>query len=249
MKILTSNDDGVDAPGIKALAQAMRELGDVHVIAPDRNRSGASNSLTISRPIRYKTLDNGWISVMGTPTDCTHLGLTGAFEEKPDIVVSGINAGANLADDVWYSGTVAAAMEARLMGYQSIAFSLDGEEFVHYQTAAYVAKKLVEKITKDPLPMATLLNVNVPDVPVDELNGFEITRLGNRKRNDGMIEQPDPRGRPMYWVSPPGEGIYDEEGTDFWAIGNKSVSITPLKVDITKYEAFEQLSGWVKDSE
>lgn len=246
MKILISNDDGVDAPGIKALAQAMSELGSVDLIAPDRNRSGASNSLTITRPIRMKTLENGWRSVMGTPTDCTHLGLTGAFDDKPDIVVSGINAGANLADDVWYSGTVAAAMEARLMGYQSIAFSLHGEEGNHYQTAAYVAKRLVQKIMADPLPAATLLNVNVPDVPIDQLQGFEITRLGNRNRNDGMIEQPDPRGRPMYWVSPPGQGIYDEEGTDFWAIGKNCVSITPIKVDITKYDAFDQLSEWVK---
>lgn len=246
MKILISNDDGIYAEGIQTLSAAMREIADVTVVAPDRNRSGASNSLSLSRPIRLKEIAPQEISVEGTPTDCVHIAVTGLLEEQPDMVLSGINAGANLGDDVWYSGTVAAAMEGRFLGFPAVAFSLTGEALTHYDTGARVAMSLVRQLINDPLPPATILNVNIPDVPFEALEGFEVTRLGTRHCAEPTIKQMDPRGAPIYWIGPAGKEEDAGEGTDFHAIKNNKVSITPLRVDLTHYEAFDQLATWVK---
>ena len=245
MKILISNDDGCHAPGIVALAQALGELAQVTVVAPDRDRSGASNSLTLDNPLRVYRQDNGFYRVDGTPTDCVHLAITGLLEDEHDMVVSGINAGANLGDDVLYSGTVAAATEGRFMGLPAMAVSLVGQELKHYETASRVAVRLVRQLRNDPLPADTILNVNVPDVPWQEIAGFEVTRLGHRHKAEPMVRSVDPRGREIYWVGPPGEEQDAGPGTDFHAIRNRQVSITPLQVDLTCYEALDKLSRWV----
>lgn len=248
-KILISNDDGVYAQGLMALANAMLQLGDITVIAPDRNRSGASNSLTLQNPLRIKHLENGYISVEGTPTDCVHLALTSdLITSMPDIVVSGINAGANLGDDVFYSGTVAAAMEGCFLGLPAIAFSLAGHEqqFTHYATAAEVAKQVIQRIETTPLPAKTMLNVNIPDIPLNELKGYMITRLGSRHHAEHTFADKDPRGHTIYWIGPAGPEADAGIGTDFYAINNNYVSITPLQLDLTHYAVFEQLSSWVK---
>lgn len=198
MKILVSNDDGVLAPGIKILANELATLGEVKVVAPDRNRSGASNSLTLTQPLRVKQLDNGYYSVDGTPTDCVHLALTGFLEPIADIVVSGINEGANLGDDVLYSGTVAAAMEGRYLGLPAIAVSMVGDNIQHYETAAIIAKELVMKLSVNKLPSQTILNVNVPDLPLNQIKGLQVTRLGTRHSAEPIIKEYDPRGRPIY---------------------------------------------------
>lgn len=246
MKILVSNDDGVQAPGIIALARAMQTLGEVVVVAPNRNRSGASNSLSLQNPIRAVQTENGFYSVEGTPTDCVHLAITGLLKEKPDIVISGINAGCNLGDDIFYSGTVAAAMEGRLLGLPSIAISLQ-EKHEHYETAAQVAKNLVSSLVRHRLPAHTFLNVNVPNVAIEQLKGFEITRMGTRHRAENMLREYDPRGQAIYWVGLPGPGQDAGLGTDFHAIENDKVSITPLQLDMTHYQVFESLADWVKD--
>ncbi|HAU0815032.1 TPA: 5'/3'-nucleotidase SurE, partial [Legionella pneumophila] len=231
MKILVSNDDGVLAPGIKILANELSTLGEVKVVAPDRNRSGASNSLTLTQPLRVKQLDNGYYSVDGTPTDCVHLALTG-FLEPTDIVVSGINEGANLGDDVLYSGTVAAAMEGRYLGLPAIAISMVGDNIQHYETAAIIAKQLVIKLSANKLPSQTILNVNVPDLPLNQIRGLQVTRLGTRHSAEPIIKEYDPRGRPIYWVGPPGIEADAGAGTDFFAIKTGHVSITPLHLDM-----------------
>ncbi len=246
MKILVSNDDGFLAPGINILAKVLKEIGEVTVVAPDRNRSGASNSLTLDNVLRTTTSDNGFICVNGTPTDCVHLAVTGLLNEMPDIVVSGINQGSNLSDDVLYSGTVAAATEGRFLGLPSIAISLAGPKCQHYDTAAQVAKQLVLKLRKDPLPKDTILNVNVPDLPLKELRGFQVTRLGTRHIAEPTIKAVDPRGRKIYWIGQPGPEEDAGPGTDFHAVNTGYVSITPLHLDLTHYKVFEQLSGWVK---
>lgn len=245
MKILISNDDGVYAKGINVLAEHLKDLGDVHIVAPDRNRSGASNSLTLSTCLRLKRIRPGVISVEGTPTDCVHLAQTGLFEEEADIVVSGINEGSNLGDDILYSGTVAAAIEGRFMGFPAIAISLAGSEYRHYETAAKVAQQLVSQLMHHPLPQGTILNVNVPDLPTDELMGFEVTRLGRRHRSEPAISGKDPRGHEIYWIGPAGPEQDAGPGTDFYAIASKHVSITPIRVNWTDHEVFEQLSKWV----
>lgn len=245
MKILVSNDDGVYSPGIQKLAQALGEIAEVTVVAPDRDRSAASNSLTLSKPIRIKERANGMIAVEGTPTDCVHLAITGLLEEKPDMVVSGINDGANLGDDILYSGTVAAAMEGRYLGLPAIAISLVGEEQKHVDTAALVAKNLVLRIQENPLPASTILNVNVPDVPIEELQGFEVTRLGSRHSAEDVVQQTDPRGKSIYWIGPPGPEQDAGVGTDFYAVRHKIVSITPLQLDLTHYESFHKIAGWI----
>ncbi len=245
LKILVSNDDGVYAKGIKVLADSVRHIAEVTVVAPDRNRSGASNSLSLSRPIRIKTIFENCISVEGTPTDCVHLAITGILPEHPDMVLSGINSGANLGDDVWYSGTVAAAMEGRFLGLPAIAFSLAGDTMEHYETAGLVACSLVQHLLRDPLPASTILNVNVPDVEYKDLKGYEITRLGTRHCAEPTIKQFDPRGEPIYWVGPAGAEADAGPGTDFYAIRNNKVSITPIRVDLTQYEAFDQLVSWI----
>ncbi len=247
MKILISNDDGVHAPGLAILSKALSEIGEIKVIAPDRNRSGASNSLTLYNPLRVRKLENNFHSVAGTPTDCVHLAVTGLFDETPDIVVAGINAGANLGDDVFYSGTVAAATEGSLIGIPAMAISLvsQNHDCQHYETAAVVAKNLVLQMHNNPLPKRTILNVNVPDVPLHELNCIENVRLGTRHLAEPTIKSADPRGNTIYWIGPPGPEQDAGPGTDFHAITAGKVSITPLQLDLTNYQAFEQLSGWL----
>lgn len=218
MRILVSNDDGVDAAGIRMLAAVLREAGhEVTVVAPDRDRSGASNSLTLDLPIRLKRIDHYTVSVAGTPTDCVHLALTGLLEFEPDIVVSGINNAANLGDDVIYSGTVSAAMEGRFLGLPAVAVSLVSRNHdpKHFETAARAAVEIVARLKADPLPADTILNVNVPDLPWSEVKGFEVTRLGNRHRAEGCIAQKDPRGNEVYWIGPAGREQDSGPGTDF----------------------------------
>ena len=246
MELLVSNDDGIEAPGIRVLAECMRTLGTVTVVAPDKNRSGASNSLTLDAPIRIKEIEPGQFRVSGTPTDCVHIALTGMLDDDPDIVVSGINAGANLGDDVIYSGTVAAAMEGRFLGLPALAMSLVGEERpMHYETAGEAAIRLVRQLQKDPLPADTILNVNVPNCPWSDIRGFEVTRLGHRHRAEPAIRTTDPRGREMYWIGPAGAEQDAGPGTDFDAIRRRYISITPIHVDLTRYQALDQVAGWV----
>jgi 5'-nucleotidase len=248
MRILVSNDDGVDAAGIRMLASVLRDAGhEVTVVAPDRDRSGASNSLTLDLPIRLKRIDHYTVSVAGTPTDCVHLALTGLLEFEPDIVVSGINNAANLGDDVIYSGTVSAAMEGRFLGLPAVAVSLvtRNHDPRHFETAARAAVEIVARLKADPLPADTILNVNVPDLPWTEVKGFEVTRLGNRHRAEGCIPQKDPRGNEVYWIGPPGEAEDDGPGTDFHAVREGYVSITPIHVDLTRYQALEKVASWV----
>jgi len=252
MKILVSNDDGVYAEGLSVLAESLNNIAKIRIVAPDRNRSGASNSLTLDRPIRVKTLPNGAISVEGTPTDCVHLGITGLLEQRPDMVVSGINEGGNLGDDVLYSGTVAAAMEGRSLGLPAIAFSLADKNHhqtthYHYETAGAVALQLVKRLRAHPLPASTILNVNVPNLPLEKLKGFEITRLGTRHVAERTIAQVDPRGHTVYWIGPAGLEQDAGPGTDFHAISTDHVSITPMQVDLTHYQAFDSLAKWMKE--
>ena len=246
MKILLSNDDGFLAPGLNVLANVLGEIADITVVAPDRNRSGASNSLTLDNPLRVMTAENGFFSVNGTPTDCVHLAVTGLLKEMPDMVVSGINEGSNLSDDVLYSGTVAAATEGRFLGLASIAVSLAGPKCQYYETAAHIAKILVLHLKKDPLPKDTILNVNVPDLPLSELRGVQVTRLGTRHIAEPTVKTVDPRGRRIFWIGQPGPEEDAGPGTDFYAVNMGYVSITPLHLDLTNYKVFEQLSGWVK---
>lgn len=246
MKILISNDDGFLAPGLSCLAKSLKEIADITVVAPDRNRSGASNSLTLDNPLRVIPAENGFISVNGTPTDCVHLAVTGLLQEMPDMVVSGINEGSNLSDDVLYSGTVAAATEGRFLGLPSIAVSLAGPKCQYYETAGEIAKILVLHLRKDPLPKDTILNVNVPDLPLTEIRGIQVTRLGTRHIAEPTIKAADPRGRKIFWIGQPGPEEDAGPGTDFYAVNMGYVSITPLHLDLTHYKVFEQLSGWVK---
>jgi 5'-nucleotidase len=246
MRILISNDDGVEAPGLQCLAETLARVATVTVVAPDRDRSGASNSLTLELPIRTTTLPNGYIRVDGTPTDCVHVAITGLLDVEPDMVVSGINSGANLGDDVIYSGTVAAAMEGRFLGLPAIAVSMAGHGPPrHYATGARVAQQLVERLAREALPADIILNVNVPDLPWDELKGIVATRLGHRHKAEPVIRMNDPRGRPVYWVGPPGAEQDAGPGTDFHAIRMGQVSVTPLHVDLTRHMAIERLGGWL----
>lgn len=247
MRILLSNDDGFQAPGIICLAQALKSVAHVTVVAPDRNRSGASNSLTLENPIRATQVQTDVISVDGTPTDCVHLAITGLLEQEPDMVISGINAGSNMGDDVIYSGTVAAAMEGRFLGLPAMAVSLAGENLLHYETAAQVVLKLLARLKNHPLPVDTILNVNVPDVPLERLQGINATRLGRRHKSEPVVKQVDPRGKPIYWVGPVGPEEDAGPGTDFFAIRNKTVSVTPIQVDLTRYEAIEKIATWLQD--
>lgn len=248
MKILVSNDDGYLATGIIALTAALEKVAEVVVIAPDRNRSAASNSLTLHRPLRVSEVGPNRYTVDGTPSDCVHLALTGFLDYEPDLVVSGINHGANLGDDVIYSGTVAAAMEGRFLGLPTIAVSLVGRKLVHFETAARVAAELVQKIKQAPLTSDVVLNVNVPDVAMELLKGIRATRLGYRHKSETIIKETDPYGRPIYWVGPAGAGQDAGEGTDFFAIEEGYACVTPLKVDLTRQDAIEGLSGWLGSS-
>ena len=246
MKILISNDDGVHAPGLAALADALGKIAEVTVVAPDRNRSGVSNSLTLDHPLRVVTAINGFYSVNGTPTDCVHIAVTGMLKEMPDMVVSGINEGSNLSDDVLYSGTVAAATEGRFLGLPSVAISLAGPRCAHYDTAAQVAKIIVKRLQETPLTSDTILNVNVPDVLFSELKGIQITRLGTRHIAEPTIKGTDPRGRKIFWIGQPGPEQDAGPGTDFYAVNSGYVSITPLHLDLTHYKVLDELSSWVQ---
>ena len=245
MRILISNDDGYLAPGISFLAEAVGSIAEITVVAPDRDRSGASNSLTLDSPIRCQKMENGFTSVGGTPTDCVHLAITGLLADEPDMVVSGINLGANLGDDVIYSGTVAAAMEGRFLGLPAIAVSLVGHAGSYFETAASITLQLIRQLKNDPLPTDTILNVNVPDLPLDEIKGIQSTRLGHRHKSEPVIKMQDPRGRDIYWVGPPGSEQDAGQGTDFCAVNNGFVSVTPLKVDLTQHGAVEGISSWL----
>jgi 5'-nucleotidase len=248
MHFLISNDDGIDARGIQVLASWMKRLGEVTMVAPSINRSGASNSLTLDAPIRIREIEDRVFRVTGTPSDCVHIALTGLLEKDPDIVVSGINAGANLGDDVIYSGTVAAAMEGRFLGLPAIAVSLVFEDKPrYYDTAAQAVSLVVQRLLSDPLPADTILNINVPDRPWSLIEGFEVTRLGYRHRADKTVRQVDPRGVPMYWIGPAGPEQDAGPGTDFNAVRRGYVSITPIHVDLTRYQALEQVAGWVAE--
>ncbi len=247
MRILLSNDDGYLAPGLVALHQALSRVAECDVIAPDRNRSGASNSLTLLQPLRLKHHDNGFISVDGTPTDCVHVAITGLLDHQPDMVIAGINAGANFGDDVVYSGTVAAAMEGRFLGLPAIAVSLAGQSMRHYASAVTAVETLVDKLQQQELPNDTLLNVNVPDLPWDEIKGFQSTRLGYRHKAEPVIKSQDPRGAAIYWVGAAGSAADNGEGTDFYAVENGYVSVTPLQVDLTRYKQLSSLDEWLSD--
>lgn len=240
-----SNDDGYLAPGIQCLAQALTHIAQVTVVAPDRNRSGASNSLTLKNPLRVAQAPNGFYYVEGTPTDCVHLAITGFVEPVPDMVVAGINNGGNLGDDVLYSGTVAAATEGRFLGLPALAVSLVGENVSHYDTAAKVVKELLDKMALDPLPPDSILNVNVPDIPHSKLKGWQITRLGQRHKSEPVIRSLTPSGEEIYWVGPVGKGSDAGAGTDFYAVENGYVSITPIKIDLTAYSSMEALEQWL----
>jgi len=247
MRILITNDDGINAPGIQALAEAMTDLGEIVVVAPDRNRSGASNSLTLSAPLQLRELKPNHIYVEGTPTDCVHLAMSGLLDPIPDLVVSGINDGTNLGDDVLYSGTVAAAIEGRFFGVPSIAFSLQGRPASRYTDAARIAQNIVRHIIDCTLPRDTLLNVNIPDCNYDEYRGIDITRLGTRHRSEPTIKQIDPRGRDIYWIGPPGAEQDAGPGTDFYALSEKKVTITPLHVDLTHYKMIDEIAKILED--
>ena len=250
MRILVSNDDGCTAPGLRTLALALGQVHAVQVVAPDRNRSGASNSLTLLtplRPTRHEHLGGSipvWC-VDGTPTDSVHLALTGLLEELPEMVVSGINAGANLGDDTLYSGTVAAAMEGRRLAVPAIAVSNVNHNPQHFETAARVTLELIARLQKHPMAADTVLNVNVPDLPYEALQGVEVTRLGHRYTAERAIQQRDPRGRPIWWVGAAGAEEDAGPGTDFHAVNNRRVSITPLLFDLTKHSAIENLKTWL----
>lgn len=245
INVLVSNDDGASAPGIAALAKELKKDHQVTVVAPHKNRSGSSSALTLDRPIRCIQLDNGFYSVTGTPCDCVHLGSHRIMPQLPDIVIAGINRGANLGDDVMYSGTVAAAMEGRSMGFPAVAISLASRECVHYDTAAQVMNKLLKGLKAFSLESNIILNVNVPDIPLAEIKGYRLTRLGCRHRADTIVPAEDPRGQPVYWLGPPSEPQDIGEETDFDAIAKGYVSITPLVVDFTAYQSFNSVKDWM----
>ncbi|MDD2723644.1 MAG: 5'/3'-nucleotidase SurE [Methylovulum sp.] len=245
MHILLSNDDGYLAEGLSALANALREHADISVVAPDRNRSAASNSLTLEMPLRAYHAHNGFIKVDGTPTDCVHLAITGLLEQEPDMVFAGINHGSNLGDDVLYSGTVAAATEGRFLGLPAVAISLVGSNPVHFDTAAQVAVTLLKNLLQKPLPQDTILNVNVPDLPLGAIKGYQATRLGQRHKAEPVVKSQDPRGRTLYWVGPPGAEQDAGAGTDFFAVAEGFISVTPLQLDLTWYERINQLKAWL----
>jgi 5'-nucleotidase len=246
MRILLSNDDGYYAPPIVLLAKLLAPLGDVTVVAPERDRSGSSNSLTLDRPLTVRRAQSGFYYVNGTPTDCVHVAVTGFLKQVPDIIVSGINDGANMGDDTLYSGTVAAATEGFLLGIPSIAVSLalDGKE--NYDTAGRITVELVARFTERPFSQPVLLNVNVPDVDYGALRGLQVTRLGRRHKAEAVVKSTSPRGETVYWVGPAGAAQDAGVGTDFHAVANGHVSITPLQVDLTRSSQLEAVAEWLK---
>ena len=246
MHILISNDDGYLAPGLAVLADSLAKVADITVVAPDRNRSAASNSLTLDMPLRVQRMDNGFYSVDGTPTDCVHLAVTGLLESEPNIVFSGINNGENMGDDVLYSGTVAAATEGRFLGLPSVALSMNSSKPEYFETAGVVAVQLFNQLLNKTLPADTILNVNIPDIPLDQIRGFKATRLGQRHRSEPVIEARDPRNKKIFWVGPPGDTQDAGEGTDFYAVEHNYVSVTPLQIDLTNYKQLDNLGEWLE---
>ena len=245
MNILLSNDDGYRAPGLSAMVEAVSDFGEVTVIAPDQDRSGTSSSLTLTVPIRVEQIANGYFVCSGTPTDCVHLGITGLMPQKPDMIISGINNARNLGDDVLYSGTVGAAMEGRFLDLPAIAVSLAGDEPAYFDTAGNVVRELLEKLLKTPLSAGTILNINVPDVPRDQIQGWDATRLGGRGRALPTIKAVDPVGKDIYWVGDAGAELDAGPGTDFYAIARGCVSITPLTADMTDRRRLSELDKWL----
>ncbi|MEW5880935.1 MAG: 5'/3'-nucleotidase SurE [Pseudomonadota bacterium] len=246
MRILVSNDDGYLAPGVVALADAMRPFGEVTVVAPEQNHSGASNSLTLTRPLTVHRADNGFLFVNGTPTDCVHIALTGLLEQPPDLVVSGINNGQNMGDDTIYSGTVAGAMEGFLFGVPAIAFSLVERGYAHLDSAARVAADIVARYIADPIPGPFLLNVNIPNLPYEAIAGVTGTRLGRRHHAEPVIRSESPRGETIYWVGSAGSARDAGPGTDFHATANGYVSVTPLQVDLTHSGQLPVVREWLQ---
>ena len=246
MRILLSNDDGYFAPGLSALFESLSGLGNIVVVAPEQNRSGASNSLTLDRPLFLKKAPSGFYFVNGTPTDCVHLAVTGMLDDLPDIIVSGINHGANMGDDTIYSGTVAAATEGFLLGIPSIAISLTSFEGNNFSAAGRVARELVERFIRDPIKEPVLLNVNVPDIPYEELKGMEVTRLGRRHKAEAVVKMTSPRNETVYWVGAAGAAADAGPGTDFNAVERSCVSITPLQIDLTHTAQLPAVRHWMK---
>ncbi len=245
MHILLSNDDGYFAPGLAILAETLARFGRITVVAPERDRSGASNSLTLDRPLSVRKAGNGFLYVNGTPTDCVHLAVTGLLDEMPDVVISGVNHGANMGDDTIYSGTVAAATEGFLLGIPSLAISLVANGNDHFITAARVAADITQRFARQPLREPALLNVNVPDVPYEQLRGVEITRLGKRHKAEAVVKSTTPRGGTVYWVGAAGGAQDAGEGTDFNATARKFVSVTPLQVDLTHFAQLQTIRDWM----
>jgi 5'-nucleotidase len=245
MNIMVTNDDGINAPGIRALAEAMKELGSVTVVAPDRERSAAGHSMTLHSPLRIFKLHEGWYAVDGTPTDCVNMGIHNMLPISPDLIVSGINHGANMGDDVTYSGTVAAAMEANLMGIPAVAFSLATfEKGGHFGDAAQIALRVARQVIANALPSDTFLNVNIPNCRLDEMQPTLITRQGKRSFIGKIVDKTDPRGRKYFWIGSEEHALNDEEGTDFYAINRRHVSVTPLHLDLTNHKSLKILAGW-----
>ncbi len=244
MHILISNDDGYLAPGIHELAKRMRRFGKVTVVAPEQNHSGASNSLTLNRPLSIHQVQPDVYFINGTPSDCVHVALTGLLDEKPDLVVSGINCGQNMGDDTLYSGTVAAAMEGYLFGYPSFAFSQLNKGWSHLDSAGAVAESIIESYLSDPFPGPFLFNVNIPNKPIEELMGVVVTRLGRRHSAQPVIEQINPRGEKIYWMGAAGSAKDCVQGTDFWATSHDYVSMTPLQMDLTNYDVLDSMRTW-----
>ena len=245
MKILVSNDDGYFAPGITLLAEALRQVGEVTVVAPERDRSGASNSLTLDRPLTVRRAPNGFFSVNGTPTDCVHIAVTGLLDFLPDVVVSGVNLGANMGDDTIYSGTVAAAAEGYLLGIPSIALSLTSKTGEHFESAIGVALEIVGRLKRMPFAEPVLLNVNVPDLAPDRLRGLEVTRLGRRHKAEPVVKLQTPRGETAYWIGPAGAAADSGPGTDFHAVDASRVSVTPLRMDLTHNAQLGSAKEWL----
>lgn len=245
MRILLSNDDGYFSPGIELLAKVLADLGEITVVAPERDRSGASNSLTLDRPLRLRQAANGFYFVNGTPTDCVHLAVTGMLDHVPDLVVSGINLGANMGEDTIYSGTVAAATEGYMLGIPSIAVSLISHKAAYMETAATLTRGLVERFLRQPPPAPLLLNVNVPDLPLAQLKGLRVTRLGKRHRAEGVVRQVSPRGETVYWIGAAGSAQDAGEGTDFHAVDSGHASVTPLQMDLSHVGQIDMLKQWI----
>ena len=246
MKILVSNDDGYHAPGLTIIVEYLKKIAEVVVVAPDRNRSGSSSSLTLDKPLSVSEISPNHYIVDGTPTDCVHLALTGLLKFKPDMVISGINDGANMGDDTLYSGTVAAAIEGYTIGIPSMAVSMANHKPKHFKTAAMVTVDLINKMNAKATTETPLLNINVPDVPYDELNGLLITRLGKRKQADPIISSLTPKGQNIYWIGPAGEPSDCGKGTDFFAVKENYVSISPIQIDLTNHKLIEHMSEWLK---